>query len=158
MNATSPLGPHWSETLLVGHSAIDRQHQEFVFLVSELLAGNDDTIFARLEALQAHARAHFREEDALMQNTGFPQRQCHMDEHRAVLSSISDVLEQVRSGKCREGHRLAQALADWLPGHIQHLDSALAAWESTRTAGGKPVVLRRNVQASAPDASAQNSR
>ena len=38
---------------------------------------------------------------------------------------------------------LAQALQDWFPGHVQHLDSALATWLVHRTHGGRPLVLRR---------------
>ena len=44
-----------------------------------------------------------------------------------------------------EGRRLAAALADWFPGHAFHRDSALAHWMVKRSFGGKPVVLRRNL-------------
>ena len=67
-------------------------------------------------------------------------------EHAKVLASVSAVREALREDQegnaawCRE---LAQALQDWFPGHVQHLDSALATWLVHRTHGGRPLVLRR---------------
>ncbi|MEG1733679.1 MAG: hypothetical protein RR283_01480, partial [Comamonas sp.] len=39
---------------------------------------------------------------------------------------------------------LGRQLFSWFPGHADYLDSALAAWMTKKTMGGKPVVLRRN--------------
>ena len=80
-----------------------------------------------------------------MQETDFPPRECHMDEHAAVLHSVAAVEVRVGQGDIAEGPRLAGALADWFPGHAQHLDSARSHWMCTRQLGGKPVVLRRSV-------------
>jgi hemerythrin len=82
-----------------------------------------------------------------MRETDFPPRDCHIDEHAAVLRSIEDVLAVARAGDVHEVRRLADALAGWFPGHADWLDSALAAWLCKRSYGGKPVVLRRDVRA-----------
>lgn len=42
--------------------------------------------------------------------------------------------------------RLAQALADWLPGHTDYLDSALAQWMVKKQLVAIPVVVRKNLQ------------
>jgi hemerythrin len=63
------------------------------------------------------------------------------------MNSMRQVIELVKQGDVAEGRRLADALADWFPGHAFHLDSALAHWMVTLSHGGKPVVLRRNVLA-----------
>jgi len=78
-----------------------------------------------------------------MQETEFPPRQCHMDEHAAVLASIAEVQEVVAKGNLVEARRLATALADWFPRHTAHLDSALSHWMSKLRWGAKPVVIRR---------------
>ena len=44
----------------------------------------------------------------------------------------------------RHRDALAQALADWFPGHATYLDSALAHWMFHRRFGGKPVVIHRS--------------
>jgi hypothetical protein len=42
--------------------------------------------------------------------------------------------------------RLAQALADWFPGHADYLDSALVQWMVKKHLGAIPVVVRMNLK------------
>lgn len=133
----------WDDSYLLGYAPMDDTHRQFVDALDALLASDDAQLAARLEAFQRQANAHFSEENEWMQSTGFPPRQCHVDEHAAVMKSVSWVLDAVRLGDLAEGRRLAAALADWFPGHAFHLDSALAHWMVKRAYGGKPVVLRR---------------
>jgi len=135
----------WSDDYLLGYGPMDGIHREFVDIVNAMLACEDAGFAAHLERFAGHAEAHFREEDAWMEETQFPPRQCHVDEHAAVMKSVVQVMEVVKQGDVAEGRRLAAALADWFPGHAFHLDSALAHWMVKRRLGGKPVVIRRNV-------------
>ena len=135
----------WSDMYLLGYGPMDDTHREFVEIVSALLGCSDEEFAAQLEAFARHAEAHFAEEDAWMKSTDFPPKDCHIDEHAAVLNSVYQVMEAVKEGDIAEGRRLAAALADWFPGHATHLDSALSHWMVKRSHGGKPVVLRRNV-------------
>ena len=135
----------WSDMYLLGYGPMDDSHREFVDLVDALLTCSDEDFAARLEAFARHAEAHFAEEDEWMKRTDFPPRQCHEDEHAAVLNSVRKVMAVVAQGDIAEGRRLAAALAEWFPGHATHLDSALSHWMSKQSFGGKPVVIRRNV-------------
>lgn len=139
----------WSDTYLLGYGPMDATHREFVEIVDAMLACGDAEFAAHLDAFARHAEAHFAEEDAWMERTDFPPKDCHVQEHAAVMQSVHQVIEIVRQGDVAEGRRLAAALADWFPGHAFHLDSALAHWMVKRSFGGKPVVLRRNVLAGA---------
>ena len=133
----------WSDTYLLGYGPMDDTHREFVEIVDRLLACPDEEFAAHLDAFAAHAESHFAEEDDWMRRTDFPPKDCHIDEHAAVLRSVQQVREVVKQGDIAEGRRLAAALADWFPGHAFHLDSALSHWLVKRAYGGKPVVLRR---------------
>lgn len=135
----------WKDDYLLGYVPMDDTHREFVEHLDALLTCDDAALAGRLEAFAKHADAHFADENAWMEKTDFPPKQCHVDEHAAVMQSVYQVLEVVRQGDVAEGRRLAEALADWFPGHAFHLDSALAHWMVKRSYGGKPVVLRRNV-------------
>ncbi len=135
----------WSDDYLLGYGAMDETHREFVTIVNALLQCEDAAVEGHLEAFARHAEAHFAEEDGWMEKSGFPPRDCHIEEHAAVLNSVTQVLDVVRKGDIAEGRRLAAALADWFPGHAFHLDSALAQWMVKQSHGGKPVVIRRNV-------------
>ncbi|MFM1991822.1 MAG: hypothetical protein RJA99_4779 [Pseudomonadota bacterium] len=143
----APVPLDWSDAFVLGHEPMDATHREFVELVAAIRRAPDDALVGLLEAFEVHARRHFGEEDRWMRETDFPPRDCHIDEHAAVLRSIEDVLAVARAGEVHEVRRLADALAGWFPGHADWLDSALAHWLCKRAYGGKPVVLRRDVRA-----------
>jgi len=136
----------WTDAFLLGHEPIDATHREFVAIVGALQAGTDERLPMLLAELEAHARRHFGDEDRWMLETDFPPRDCHIDEHAAVLRSIGEVREHVAgTGDAHEARRLADALAGWFPGHADWLDSALAHWLCKRAYGGKPVIVRRDL-------------
>lgn len=135
----------WSDALLLGYGPMDEVHREFVDTVSALLHAQEAELPARLADFERHAREHFGEEDRWMRETEFPARECHIDEHAAVLRSVEEVGALLAQGDASECRRLARELMRWFPGHADYLDSALAAWMCKRRLGGKPVVLRRGV-------------
>ena len=141
----TPATMAWRDTFLLGYDPMDSIHQEFVELLGFLLQASEEQMPALLEALAKHTREHFEAENAWMEESQFPPRQCHIDEHAAVLHSINEVRALVAGKNYDHVASLAQALADWFPGHADHLDSALAHWLCKRSLGGKPVVLRRNI-------------
>lgn len=124
---------------------MDATHEEFVRCVAALQCATDDALPAALEALADHLRRHFGEEDQWMEQTQFPARQCHIDEHAAVLKSVGEVRELLAQGNTAVCRRLGQELANWFPGHADYLDSALAHWMCKQRLGGKPVVIRRSL-------------
>lgn len=138
-----PSANQWHDDLRLGYGPIDDVHEEFVTLVDVLLAAGDDAIAVSLQAVERHCRAHFASEEQWMEETDFPARGCHADEHAAVLASIEGVGRLVAAGDYAAGRRIARALADWFPGHTDYLDSALANWLCKKRLGGQPVVLRR---------------
>jgi hemerythrin-like metal-binding protein len=143
----------WSDAFVLGHEPMDATHREFVALVRAMQTGPEEGLAGLLADFEAHARRHFEEEDRWMLETGFPPRDCHMDEHAAVLRSVGEVREVVALGEFAQVRRLADALADWFPRHADWLDSALAHWLCKRAYGGKPVVLRRDLKSALRDVS-----
>ena len=148
----------WSDRYLLGYPAMDQTHREFVDCVSALQSATDDQLSACLDAFAAHAVAHFAEEQQWMESSAFPAAQCHADEHAAVLASVREVQGLLRQGVSGQVARdLAQALADWFPGHADYMDASLSQWMSKRSHGGAPVVLRRGVAQAAPAACTQEA-
>ena len=80
----------WHDGLLLGYSPMDDVHEEFVQCVVALREARDEQLPQALEALAEHAIHHFAEEDRWMEETQFPARECHIDEHAAVLKSVRD--------------------------------------------------------------------
>jgi hemerythrin len=134
----------WDDRYLLGHRAMDDTHQEFVALVDALLTAGDGHFPAALDAFALHAERHFEQENQLMDQHGFPARDCHVTEHDKVLASVREVQALVAGGDVEIGRELAQALVDWFPGHADYMDSALATWLVKKVANGAPLVLRRS--------------
>ena len=135
----------WGDHLLMGHGPMDELHEEFVELIALLQTAEDSELPSLLQAMESHLQHHFAEEDQWMLSTGFPPRDCHIDEHAAVLKSVAEVRVKLAEGNVALCRDLTKALVDWFPGHATHLDSALAHWLSKQRFGGKPVVIRRNI-------------
>jgi len=143
----SPLVTH--DGLSLGYDPMDQLHDEFLILVKSLVQAPDPSVAAALDALALNACEHFGAEDRWMNESAFPARACHIDEHAAVMRSIEGVQRRVSRGDFAAARQLATALLEWFPGHADHLDSALAHWMCKRRLGGTPVVLRRHIQPSA---------
>ena len=134
----------WSDTLVLGYGPIDAEHEEFVELVRALQLAQDDALPALLGTFETQAMAHFGAEDRWMVETDFPARECHVNEHAAVLATVHGVRKKLAAGEFWVARRLANELALWFPDHAHYLDSALAHWMCARAMGGKPVTLRRD--------------
>jgi hemerythrin len=144
-DTSTPSEFAWNDTYLLGYDPIDDEHRQFVETVHAMQVASDADFASRLDAFADHAKRHFDLENGLMVETEFPARDCHIDEHAAVMKSVEHVREVVAQGNVDEGRRLAAELERWFPGHADYLDSALAQWMCKRRLGGKPVVIRRNI-------------
>ncbi|QIL71073.1 hemerythrin [Diaphorobacter sp. HDW4B] len=147
MNATI----EWEDDLLLGHLGVDRMHEEFVEVARAVQAAGDAELVERYAALLDHLRRHFESEDRMMVETEFPPRQCHMDEHAAVLKSALEVEAELANGNVALCRDLMGELVGWFPRHSQHLDSALVHWVNKSRLGGKPVIIKRNISSLSRD-------
>lgn len=130
-------------SLATGHAQIDDDHDELLALCRDLASTTDEDLPAAFAALRARFAEHFATEDALMAPHDFSSRDCHLDEHAAVLRSFDEVGEVVQAGNLSPARRMATALTDWLPEHIDALDRHLAKFMFQRRTGGAPVLLHR---------------
>lgn len=135
----------WSDEMLLGFTPMDLTHREFVDCVASLQLAKDEDVLSALKCLQAHIERHFDEENQWMIETDYPVSDCHVNEHKEVQESVQAVVEEATLGNYSNVRRLANELEKWFPGHATYLDSALAHWMCKRSLGGKPVVLRRNL-------------
>jgi hemerythrin len=145
MTSTQSLLLTWSDEFNLGYTPMDETHEEFVEIVGRMQQACEGDLPGLLAEMLAHAQVHFELENTWMRETGFPPRDCHIQEHDAVLASMREVAALMEQGNLQVCRGLVDALADWFPGHATHLDSALAHWMFKRQHGGKPVVLRRRV-------------
>lgn len=137
----------WSDARLLGFTPMDEVHEEFYEVTLRLVTCTESSALAAIAAFEQHAVSHFEQEDEWMRSTNFPPRDCHLDEHAAVLKSVREVKAAVEEGRVGADvvRDLGMHLFNWFPGHADYLDSALAAWMTKLSMGGKPVVFRRSI-------------
>ena len=131
--------------MLVGFKPMDDEHHAFVEMIERMQNAAADELATLLDEFAVVADAHFDSENKMMEETQFPPRQCHIDEHMAVLKSVAEVRELLAEGRSDIGASLVDELAKWFPGHVTHLDSALSHWMCKKQLGGKPVVIKRSL-------------
>jgi hemerythrin len=135
----------WSDQWLVGFQQLDAEHQDLVRTIHQMQLAPLHELDGLLAQFELNARTHFDVENAMMEETKFPPRQCHIDEHHAVLKSVAEVRELMQQSLNPIAHDLVKELAKWFPAHVMHLDSALSHWMNKQRIGGKPVVIRRSL-------------
>jgi hemerythrin-like metal-binding protein len=122
----------WTETLCVGHSRIDEQHQELTRLVNALheamLAGRGKAVLGEvLDQLIAYTVHHFAEEEAMMAATKYPGAAAHLAQHEALKQRAVQLQAEFRDGG---GGILTmevlEFLKGWLRDHIVGSDKLLA--------------------------------
>ena len=136
---------HWGDQYLLGYGPIDELHEDFVTLVGAMQTAPDAELPALLQQFATHLQEHFDAENQWMEETQFPPRGCHMDEHAGGVGCVLGVQGLLGQGEVDITRELVDELARWFPKHADQLDSALAHWMFKQRMGGKPVVLRRGL-------------
>ena len=97
---------------LTGDARIDTLHEEFYALLQALREAPREQAADALLALITHTREHFAHEDDEMTSGNYPIRECHIDEHAEVMTSLVQVHERL----CQDDHSALPRLVQAPPG------------------------------------------
>lgn len=122
----------WTPALSFGHQKIDAQHQALFKAFDDFIRGcargeARETLKALHGYLQQYVEEHFREEEAVMQQHGFPGLTHHKREHQSFCSRLVALRDDL-SGDAATLSVLVQtnkALVAWLVHHVQEMDQQL---------------------------------
>jgi hemerythrin len=123
----APFNMVWSNALNTGDARIDATHQEFVVMINQILATPEDEQLPIYQAFLAHTVEHFAQEERWMLATGFSADNCHAEHHATVLETMRAVKAHYLDTDKHIITRMAEALAEWFPGHANSMDAGLAA-------------------------------
>ena len=131
MNQTAtPAAPatiDWTAALSVGDARMDDTHEEFVSMLNQLMASPTAQQLPLYRAFIEHTVEHFAQEERWMLATGFSADNCHAEHHATILETMRVVEAHYLNSDPTIITRMAEALAEWFPGHAGSMDAGLAA-------------------------------
>ena len=130
-------GVPWSESYSVGNAAIDADHRRLLMLFNDFSnAVNENkgelAIRGVLDELRDYTHDHFRREESLMLEHGYPDYHRHKRMHDTFERQIADVANHLDVGSGDMCAFLLSFLAKWLTGHILSADRQFGAFLAER--------------------------
>ncbi len=117
----------WTDALATGNARMDETHHEFLEQINQLLATPEDQQLPLYQDFIGHTVAHFAQEERWMLATGFSADNCHAEHHAGILETMRAVESHYLDTDKQIITRMAEALAEWFPGHAASMDAGLAA-------------------------------
>ena len=125
----------WDESLETGHEVIDSQHKRlFITLVNLVEASGQglgkDEIYTTLDFLSEYTIMHFKTEEELQIEYGYPDFSAHKKSHDEFKSTIYDLIYTLKKkGPEKELiDSVVKTVGDWLTTHIKGSDIEMAAY------------------------------
>lgn len=127
----------WSAKFSIGHPLIDQQHQRLFAMLAAIqqqVHNNDNKalLYQSLKELLAYTEYHFKDEEALMRQTAYPDYTLHRVLHDKLLNQVEDMLDNLSNGEVVSIDELLLFLTDWLVEHILVEDLALNKYIETQ--------------------------
>jgi hemerythrin-like metal-binding protein len=116
----------WSARHETGIGIIDLQHQELFEALNDLAAAFRKgaplpQARSALRFLASYTVNHFRTEEALMKEMGYPGFMAHVAEHSQLFARVRHLQTSLMQGECI-AMDVVVTLADWLQHHIGGMD------------------------------------
>ncbi len=122
----------WDSSYSVHLEEMDRQHRKLIAIINQLdeavkQGRGREEIGQVLNELAAYTRYHFTDEETLMTQHDYSEREDHIKAHHVFMQKIQDCHTQYLYGKAHVATEVLDFLANWLVGHIQGSDREYGA-------------------------------
>ena len=123
----------WDDSFSVGVKKIDDQHKRLLHITTDLYNAmakgqSRDVMGGVLQELVSYTKEHFRTEEDLFDQTGYPESGLHKTEHSLFVDKAGGYLSDFNEGKPVVSIELLEFLRDWLIGHIKGTDMKYSAF------------------------------
>ncbi len=124
---TSARMIRWKPEYSVGIDSIDEQHKGLIELINKLQSAVDfatgsEFERAALKELADYTRDHFKFEEDLMEEHGYPSFEAHRAEHEKMVKRVNGLLDEYRENEDLAMQKALAFLKDWLINHINGTD------------------------------------
>jgi hemerythrin len=120
----------WTDDMAIGHATIDAQHRELIECISELELATAEhrTLLAVycITRLKHFVRDHFKAEEAVMRECGFPKLKEHIKEHEEFRAKLLDL--QINSVQLDVTSDTVEFLGNWLVDHARTSDKEVVPY------------------------------
>jgi len=117
----------WKEDYSVGVAEIDRQHKKLIDMINTLHQAmsqgkGKQVVDAVLADLVNYCATHFKAEEKLMADAGYPELENHREKHQKMTQKVLALQAEVKAGKKTITMEVMRFLEQWLDKHILGTD------------------------------------
>ncbi len=118
----------WNDAYRVGEPKIDAQHEYLFTLANKLVEATEkqDLVGCAMELFR-YVRAHFRHEESVMREVGYPGYAAHYAMHEQQLARLSEISADIHNDRWTT-ESVADFMENWLQVHIVKEDTRLAGY------------------------------
>ncbi len=133
----------WSESFGVGHTTLDSDHRILIDLLNQLHDALDtgqsrQVVGSVINVLYEYTEHHFRREEAMLREAGYPTLDAHLALHRALEDRVRDIRDRWAAGnRAALGDEVLEFLKKWLTEHILGADKSYRPWIEGEANSGK---------------------
>jgi len=121
----------WSDNMSIGVENIDKDHKKLIDLINQCINLEQQetaksSIKEILDELLDYTDYHFKREELLMGQIGYPHITKHQQVHKLLIKEVKQ-----RVNKFKQGHMVIQDLVEflsaWLEDHIMGMDKLIVS-------------------------------
>lgn len=129
----------WDDCLSLNVKRVDDQHRQMVEMVNELLeklhqGKGEEVVRPLLAKLREYTVYHFHDEEAFMEEIGYPERGEHHQEHERLVKRVKQFQRDIYEQRTVEPAALLSFLKDWLLDHILKMDMQIGKFVQEKEA------------------------
>ncbi|MCF8044844.1 MAG: hemerythrin family protein [Desulfarculaceae bacterium] len=130
----------WRQAISLDNEEVDSDHKYLIRLVNTVEESLEyprkrETITVTLDLLRDYANTHFKREERLMEQVGYPGLAEHKNHHQNLLKKLSELEKKILEKADPENfdnepfpEHLMELLRHWLIGHIIGADLRMKPW------------------------------
>jgi hemerythrin len=125
----------WNKKLETGHEEIDKQHMQLFETLDTIIEESEqgrgkDVIYKTLDFLNQYTIMHFKTEETLQKESGYPEYSTHKKYHEDFKATVKDLTKNlIEKGPHKELiDNAVKTVGDWLITHIKIHDIKMAAY------------------------------
>jgi hemerythrin len=120
----------WNDSFSLGNATIDDQHKILFGLINKLNQGimekqGRQILDWALDEVVEYTMTHFKTEEDLMRDHGYPALAEHKGQHDAMAAKLAEFRKRYETGQEDLSMEVLMVLIDWLHEHLGASDSKL---------------------------------